>query len=365
MKPMIAAAMAVFLWTGAALAEPFFATDHVFPPDGFSRPHGSSIVELKNGGLLATWFSSEVETGSDARIFGADWSAREKSWSQPRTIVPADYSKSLGNTALFRDDDGIVWLFFAAVRIGGWSGSMVDYIQSRDEGKNWSEGKTLVYHLGNLPRNLPIRVGDHAMLVPLFVDFWYEANMVGSYTALIKYRQGAILEKTYARLDDHDSIQPAVVKLPGGRILMLTRDKTDRFIRRSYSTDGGRSWAPATMTSLPNPGAAISALYVEELGAVLLAYNHSRTGRNPLSLAVSLDGGLTFSKIADLEYKPGDDQASFSYPTLLRARDGLIHIVWSHDKRSTLKHGYFNLDWLRQTMEKTGVTPAAGPGSGR
>lgn len=357
--PMISRTLitAVLLSAGTAWAEPFFASDLVFPPKGFGRPHGASIVELDNGGLLATWFSSKVETASDAEIFGSNWRREDGAWSAPRTIIPSDYSKSVGNTALFRDDDGIIWMFFAAVRIGGWSGAMVDYVQSRDEGKTWSGGNTLVGWLGNLPRNLPIKIGDHQMLVPLFVDFWYEADLVGSYTALIKYKDGEILEKTYATLDDTDAIQPTVVRLGDGRILLLARDKTDRFIRRSYSGDNGKSWSPVTMTALPNPGSAISAVYIDEMDAVLLAYNHSRKGRNPLSLAVSTDGGMTFRRIVNLERKSGDGEASFSYPALLRTRDGLIHCIWSHDTRATLKHIRFNTDWLEKYMKNPQLDP--------
>lgn len=228
---------------------------------------------------------------------------------------------------------------------------MVDYVTSSDDGKTWSEGSTLVWKLGNLPRNPPIRIGDHKMLVPLFTDFIYEINMVGSYTALLKYRDGEILEKSFARLDDYDSIQPAIVKLPDGRILLLARDKSDRFIRRSYSNDNGGSWAAVTITSVPNPGSAISAIFVEEIGSVLLAYNHSRKSRNPLSLAVSTDGGRVFRRITDLEYKPEDKNAAFSYPTLLRTKDGLIHAIWSYDNRATLKHVRFNVDWLKERMD--------------
>ncbi|MGK7345529.1 MAG: sialidase family protein [Candidatus Nitrospinota bacterium M3_3B_026] len=349
-----AAAILALCWAGAAAAQPFFGSDLVFPPKGFGRPHGASMVELENGGILATWFSSREETTKDARIFGAEWSRKTGKWTDPRTIIPDDYSKSVGNTALFRDDDGVIWMFFAAVVAGGWSGAVVDYVQSRDEGRTWSGGERLVGWPGNLPRNTPIRVGRRQMLVPLFVDFWYEAGLVGAYTALIKYKDGNILEKKYASMDDEDAIQPAVVKLSDGRILALMRDKTDRFIRRAWSDDGGESWSPVTMTTLPNPGAAIHAIYIDELSAVLLAYNHSRKGRNPLSLAVSTDGGMTFKRIADLEREPGDEEASFSYPTLLRTKDGLIHAIWSHDSRATLKHVRFNIDWLMERMARHG-----------
>lgn len=343
-------ALAAAFFTGPAFAAPVFEADLLTPPAENGKPHGASLVELENGDLLATWFSSSKETDSEARIYGAEWNAKSGQWSQPRVIVDEDYSKSVGNTALFRDDDGIIWMFFAAVRIGGWSGSMVDYIQSRDDGKTWSEGQTLVYHLGNLPRNPPIRVGDHRMLVPLFVDFMYEANLVGSYTALIDYRDGEILDKHYASLDDYDAIQPTVVKMDDGRTLLLARDKSDRFIRRAWSGDDGRTWSPVTMTALPNPGAAVCAVYLPEIKTVLLAYNHSRKGRNPLSLAVSTDGGKTFTRVTDLEFNPEDPGASYSYPALLVTKDGMIHAIWSHDKRAALKHVRFNLEWLQDRI---------------
>jgi len=339
------------LWVGAAYCEPVLKSDTISSPEGFGKPHGSSMVELENGDILATWFSAGKETDSGAMIFGAEWKKKTGAWTKPRVIIPSDYSKSVGNTALFKDDDKVIWLFFAAVAVGGWSGSMVDYVTSSDDGKTWSEGETLVWRLGNLPRNPPIKIGDHTMLVPLFTDFMYEINMVGSYTARLKYSNGKILEEKIARLDDYDAIQPTVVKLPDGRILLLARDKSDRFIRRSYSTDNGSSWASATITDLPNPGSAISAIFIDEIGAVLLAYNHSRIGRNPLSLAISTDGGMTFRRITDLESKPGDKDASFSYPTIIRTKDRMLHLIWSHDKRATLKHIWFDLDWLIERIK--------------
>lgn len=341
---------ALLLTPIVASAEPVFGSDLVFPPKSHGRPHGASIVETDSGKLLVTWFSAKVETDSDAEIYGSIHDPIAGKWSVPFTIVPKTYTKSVGNTALFRDDDGTIWMFFASVIFGGWSGAMVDYTQSRDGGATWSHGKNFVGWPGNLPRNPPVRVGPDEMLVPLFVDFWYEVGLVGSYTALIRHKNGVVLEKTYASLDDPDAIQPTAVKLPDGRILLLMRDKTDRFIRRSWSKDNGRTWSPVSMTTLPNPGSGICAIYVEEAGVVLLAYNHSRKGRNPLSLAVSEDGGKTFRKIADLESRPGDKTTTFDYPAMTRTKDGMIHIVWTHDDRATLKRAWFNVEWLREKI---------------
>ncbi|MBI4666412.1 MAG: exo-alpha-sialidase [Nitrospinae bacterium] len=345
-----AAILLLALSAGMSWGEPAFTTSLVFPPKSFGRPHGASLVELKNGDIMASWFSAKEETHADAEIYGAVLNKKTGVWGAPFTIIPKGYSKSVGNTALFRDDDGLIWMFFASVRIGGWSGAMVDYVTSADEGKTWTSGATFTAWPGNLPRNIPIKTGDHQMLIPLFVDFWYEANLVGAYTALVDYRDGAVVSKKYASLEDTDAIQPTLVKLPDGKILMLARDKSDRFIRRAYSSDGGLTWGPSTMTTLPNPGAGICAIYVEELKAVLLAYNHSRKGRNPLSLAVSTDNGRRFRKITDLESKPGDTEASFDYPAMIRAADGTIHLIWTHDNRATLKHARFNVEWLRSRI---------------
>lgn len=349
---LICGVVAFLVLADASYSEPLYLADNVSSPKGAGKPHGASIVELENGDLLATWFSTEDETSRDTNIYGANWNHKTGEWSKPRVIVAKGYAKSLGNTALFRDDDEIIWLFFAAVQIGGWSGAMVDYVQSRDDGKTWSEGKRLVSWPGNLPRNIPIKLGDHEVLVPLFIDFWHEVGLTGSYTAKIKYKDGEILSKEYASLEGTDGIQPAVVKLPDGKILALARDKGEMFIHRAFSDDNGDSWSKSKYTSLPNPDAAISAIFVDEVNSVLLAYNHSHKRRNPLSLAVSGADGKLFRRIADISYYPKNIEMTFSYPTLLRTSDGMIHAIWSHGDRKTLKHVRFNVDWLKQVMEK-------------
>ena len=325
--------------------------DLIISPKGQGKPHGSSMEELPGGDILATWYASTEETDSGAQIFGAVWSREKWGWGEPFLIIPKDYSKSLGNTALYMDEDGILWLFFASVRIGGWSGANIDYIQSRDLGKTWSKGKTLVDSLGHLPRNKPIRLGGHRMLAPFFIDFWYETNMVGSYTMLIEHKDGQIVNTQTTHLDDYDAIQPALVPLPDGRILLLARDKSNKFIRRSYSSDQGKTWSPMAMSTMPNPGSAVSAIYVEQANCVLMAYNHSRTASNPLSLAFSLDGGLTFRRLPDLAGQPTGGMIAYAYPTLLLSKEGLIHILWTHKNREALKHAIFNIAQLQWMID--------------
>ena len=354
---IVGVALALALaWQSYAWAGSGFWEDLVFAPKSFGRPHGVSLVEVKEG-LLATWFSAPQEAGSDAQIFGARWIKKKGAWTKPFVIVDKNYTKSLGNTALFRDDDGIIWLFFAAVRVGGWSGSMIDYMQSKDDGKTWSEGTNLISWPGNLPRNIPVKTADHEMLAPFYVDFWLEAGIVGSYTAKINYKNGDIVKYSYSSLENKKAIQPTLVKLPNGRIVLLARDTEDKNIWRAFSDDNGTTWTKAQRISLPNPGSAVSAIYVKEVDAILVTYNHSRKKRDPISLGISRDGGKTFKRIANLATSEEGVETKFAYPAMLQTSDGLIHIIWSHRGRATLKHVIFNVDWLRWKIK----SPELGP----
>ncbi|MDH5679461.1 MAG: exo-alpha-sialidase [Nitrospinota bacterium] len=334
-----------------SIAPSFYKWDNLHSPKEEGKPHGSSMVELEGGDILATWYAATEETNSEAQIFGAVWNKKKWAWGKPYVIIPRNYAKSVGNTALFKDDDGIIWLFFAAVRVGGWSGSNIDYTQSKDGGKTWTEGKTLVTSLGHLPRNRPIRLEKGRMLAPFFIDFWYETNMVGSYTMTIDHNEGRVLSTQTFHLDDHDAIQPTLVPLPDGRILMLARDKSDKFIRRSYSRDNGKTWEPMALTDTPNPGSAVDAIYVEKLGIVLMVYNHSHKASNPLTLAFSLDGGLEFTRIVNLAGDRWSNLVAYNYPTIMQTSDGYFHVLWSHKNRASLKHAIFNMKWLEDSVK--------------
>ena len=92
---------------------------------------------------------------------------------------------------------------------------------------------------------------------------------------------------------------------------------------------------------LPNPDSAIDALRLDD-GRVLLAYNNDAAVRNPLSLAIS-DDGIAFRKARDVENETSQD---FSYPSLIRARDGTFYLTYTWHYRSAIKCVHFDAHWL-------------------
>jgi hypothetical protein len=152
--------------------------------------HGSSLIELDDGSLLVSWYAGGKEGARDSRILVRHSVAGDTNWEptqiavNPRECAVESWfpNKTLGNTVLFQDQEKIVWLFYAAVEFGGWSGAHVDYKISRDRGRTWSESHRLTSGLGDIPRSKPVELDPQEIFLPL------------SHSALWKYPSGARLE---------------------------------------------------------------------------------------------------------------------------------------------------------------------------
>jgi phospholipase/lecithinase/hemolysin len=135
---------------------------------------------------------------------------------------------------------------------------------------------------------------------------------------------------------------------------------------------------------LPNNNASIQAAALSN-GDIVLAFNNvgsvvtdgkPKAGpRKPLSVALSNDGGETWSAIRDLEtgeLPPGaapvpadrnlPGREEFSYPSIHQTRDGSIHVAYTY-RRYTIKDVVFSADWLGKgsTVGSAKSTGTTGP----
>jgi predicted neuraminidase len=90
-------------------------------------------------------------------------------------------------------------------------------------------------------------------------------------------------------------------------------------------------------TSLPNPNAGTDAVTLKD-GRQMLVYNHTIRGndfpsdRNMLNIAISEDG-KSWEPVMTLERQEGE----YSYPAVIQAHDGLVHITYTY-RRQSIKH---------------------------
>lgn len=202
---------------------------------------------------------------------------------------------------------------------------------STDHGASWQAPRRLPEGVLGPVKNKPIRLKDGSLLCPTSTehDGWR-----------VQVERTSDLGNTWQRYEvpgDFQAIQPCLLQHGNGDLQLLCRS-TCGWILSAWSQDGGYSWSGLEKTSLPNPNSGIDAVSLAD-GRHLLVYNHSgmETGRwggkrTPLNLAVSEDGKNWISSIV-LEKGQGE----FSYPAVIQAGDGKVHIVYTW-KRQNLRH---------------------------
>jgi predicted neuraminidase len=123
----------------------------------------------------------------------------------------------------------------------------------------------------------------------------------------------------------------------------------------SQSSDEGVTWSLPTHTNLPNPGSAAEVKRLRN-GFWVLVYNDTEVGRRSLAVSISDNEGKSWRWTRHLEqdlriYGAGQ----FHYPSVVQARDGMIHVSYSYflnhlpkdTPNKTIKHVVFNLQWVQ------------------
>ena len=98
-----------------------------------------------------------------------------------------------------------------------------------------------------------------------------------------------------------------------------------------------------------NPGSSVDVVVLKS-GAWLLVCNDTTDGRHKLTVYRSGDEGATWPVKRALESEPDKEDGSFSYPSMIQAADGTVHVTYSHTRKdvkgSTIKHARFNEAWV-------------------
>jgi predicted neuraminidase len=359
--------------------------------------HAASLVELADGRVRAFWYSGSGEGAPDVEVRTSVFDPRREAWDQERAVADAPsterslvrYVRKVGNPTSIRTPDGTLWLFYVTASLGGWSGSSIAAMTSRDEGETWTPARSLVtspfLNLGTLVRSAPFLYSDGTIGLPAYQEF------TSAFPELLRLdRDGAVVDRQRLGTAE-DCLQPVVLLRGPADALVLLRNSGSERPRRvlaSATHDGGRHWTQPTRLSLSNPDAALSGTVLPD-GRILVALNDLDVGRNVLSLAISEDGGRRWRVVRHLEDQPAarahpaDDARydetlaalaratdvrvtdprpwiessrrfmcfdsgchfEFSYPSLLQTRNGEFHLVYTWN-RSFIKHVRFNQAWL-------------------
>ncbi len=333
--------------------------------------HGSSIVALPSGDILACWFEGSGERmADDVKIMGARKQAEQSKWSPPFLMVDTRGMPDC-NPVLFLSNNQTLFLFWIAVQANRWETSIIRYRTSQryntsgapqwdwqdnillkptdlfaeevrvkldslvNPGHGWAEyappyNRMIVEaaqdikkrSLGWMTRIKPLQLLSGKLVLPLYSDGFNMSLMaLSDDEGATWYPSRPVVGK--------GNIQPAILAISEKHLIAYMRDAGDApgRIQISESRDQGMTWSPARKSQLPNT-ASVEILKLSS-GPWLLLGNDVSDGRYQLSLYSSEDGGEQWNHLGFLE-KVDRGEGRFSYPALIEDSSGLIHISYSY-----------------------------------
>lgn len=360
------------------LADDEFVYDHSLYPE----THSSSIVELKDGTLVATYFGGTKERNPDVCIYTQRKEKGAEQWSVPvlaadgvfpaepiagtqsevvEKYVPATTGAIKGsaspdalrtacwNPVLFLMPDGELWLFFKIGRnVKDWTGWLC---KSNDGGMTWSEKEMLPKGFLGPIKNKPELI-DGKLICPSST----EENGWQLHFEIYDIATGQWTKSFPKNREDVLAIQPAILKHAGGVLQVVARtrptkkqaegtENTRGKVATCWSYDNGMTWGETSLLDVPNNQSGLDAVTLSKPvscvtsgGKKLKGVKHvmihndfgtlpgTRKGpRTPLSLSVSQDG-ITWHHLLTLEDSP---ISQYSYPSIIEGADGSLHCIYT------------------------------------
>lgn len=307
----------------------------VFNNPPFKQCHASTMVEVSPGKILLSCFGGSAEGKKDVDIWLTTMD--EKGNSTPITIADGIVNDTLRfpawNPVLFKSGKGKLFLFY---KVGPnpreWWGMVKT---SADNGQSWSAAQPLPKGILGPIKNKPVELADGSILSP-------------SSTEVNENRWIAHMEKSkdggdtweFIPVDNEsklDVIQPSVLFYDKNRLQILCRSKQGSVVQ-AWSYDGGETWGKLSKTTLLNPNSGTDAVTLKD-GSQLIVYNPDVpgkdwfNGRAKLRVASSTDG-KAWKDVMILE---NGTKEEYSYPAIIQAADGLVHITYTYDRKN-VKH---------------------------
>jgi predicted neuraminidase len=338
--------LALCLLPGAparAVSPAIVSEGFIYETAPFPQCHASTIEQTTGGELVAAWFGGTREKHPDVGI----WVARLEGgqWTVPVEVANGvQYRRPDGsvsrhptwNPVLFQARGGPLLLFYkAGPTPETWWGMLT---QSTDGGRTWSPPRRLPEGILGPVKNRPVQLASGEILCPVS-DETPEKPSKWS----VHFERTRDLGLTWERIGPVNdgvaiqAIQPSILFLGGDRLLAIGRSRQNKIFEVA-SSDGGRTWGPLGLGTLPNPNSGTDAVTLAD-GRHLIVYNHipgepGQWGgkRSPLNVAVSADG-RKWQAAEVLENEPGE----YSYPAVIQSRDGRVHLTYTW-KRQRVKH---------------------------
>lgn len=304
-------------------------------PTSKSNPRNSEgdVVVLEDGRLLLAYseFSASVSDNAPARISAKISDDRGRSWGEK--FVLAENKEGLANAMIasfLRLHDGRIMLGYNK------KVSLEDtryYVRfSDDEGQRWSKEISVMAKpaYGAVYNSAPIQLNSGRILAPY--SYSPDVEKENHFRVKVYYSddggQNWAEGKTVIDLPKRGAMEPGLVELKDGSILMHLRTQLGR-VYKSNSSDQGVTWSEPQPMPLKNPESPTAMARIPSTGDLLVIFNnnynpkglHHFGARRPLTAAISRDEGETWSHFHNIVSDPAYE---YAYPSITFMDDRVL-----------------------------------------
>lgn len=380
-------------WPAPALT-PFFSgpVRYVLPPEDPGEPflthnHQPSVTWLPNGDLMAIWYTTTDEHGTELTVLASRLRSGSQSWDPSSCFLKSE-NRNMHGSSIFHDGHGTIHHFngMAPANAKSWAKLALLHRTSKDNGTTWSTPRAIgpIYQGRHQVISGTIRTRDGTLIQPcdavpgghggtalhISKDGGRSWKDPGHNKPAPTFKPGETGHGTIA------GIHASVVELNDGRLMALGRgdDINDR-MPISLSNDLGLTWIYSASPFPPIAGGQRLVLIRLREGPLLFVSFTCSGRENPRSIGLEFtraDGSTfkgygLFAAISNDDGKtwpirklitPGkgsfdggawtgkftatpDNAEHAGYLTVTQTPDGTIHLL------SSALHYRFNLPWLQ------------------
>ena len=390
-----------FDWTKRPNSQSLFAMPivYVLPPTDqaepfFSHNHQPSITWLANGDLLAIWYTTRDESGTELTVLASRLRAGQKDWEPSSEFFKAP-NRNMHGSSIFHDGKGTIYHFNGMAPDGGKGWALLALLmrKSVDNGVTWTApfavdprviGRhqvitgTLLTKAGVLIQNCDaVPGGNGGTALHISRDSGKSWVDPGEGKPQQIFTEGGVGEGTIA------GIHATAIELEDGRLMALGRgDSINGKMPMSLSSDLGKTWTYSSSPFPPIGGGQRLVLRRLNEGPLLLISFTSGNRREPeangmtfidqkggefighgMYAALSFDQGKTWPVRKLLTPGSGDFDGGghtglftatssraehAGYLAATQSPDGMIHLI------SSRLHYRFDLAWLTAGMKQSG-----------
>ena len=337
---------------------------------GFVKSAYPVINRLKNGRLICVYSGITDPKSMKMNIAFSTSEDNGLTWSNAEILFNHPNSDEY-DPNLILDGDRIL-AFSTTVNRPVNIDSTDIYMRSSQDGRTWANEVHVKkpYHYISGKIHQGHRLKDGTLIMGYCWDAWAEKGMPPKTEGEMDNRSGVLRSNdggiTWSAGTDiyagevkkktepgaaEGLAEPATVVLADGRIMAILRSGSDE-LYKTWSSDGGLSWETPRLSGLTAHNSPAALWKLDNSSDVIVAWCNSPIGRNPLAVALSTDGGKTWSPPKTVANtggsggRKGGQQAS--YPSVVQAKDGTFIVLWQQDtdQGREVRFARFNRTWL-------------------